>query len=129
MSPCDSYDHRTRGTLRFGATASTAWPCRARFGRLRLSIVVWRTAKRDCESAPAYSGETEDGFRIAEEDLKLRSGGEILKRVKADCPNSGLRILVYTRIYWQRRDDAKLILSQDKNLPRNAKCCGAALLI
>ena len=41
--------------LRFGATASTAWPCRARFGRLRLSIVVWRAAERDCESAPAYS--------------------------------------------------------------------------
>ena len=36
--------------------------------------------------------ETEDGFRIAEEDLKLRVVAKFWERVKADCPNSGLRI-------------------------------------
>ena len=61
--------------------------------------------------------ETEDGFRIAEEDLKLRGGGEILGTRQSGLPEFRLADLnVHADLLATARDDAKLILSQDKNL-------------
>ncbi|MED5358338.1 MAG: helicase-related protein, partial [Pseudomonadota bacterium] len=61
--------------------------------------------------------QTEDGFRIAEEDLKLRGGGEILGTRQSGLPEFRLADLtVHADLLATARDDAKLILSQDKNL-------------
>ncbi|MEC8777266.1 MAG: ATP-dependent DNA helicase RecG, partial [Pseudomonadota bacterium] len=61
--------------------------------------------------------ETEDGFRIAEEDLKLRGGGEILGTRQSGLPEFRLADLtVHADLLATARDDAKLILSQDKTL-------------
>ena len=61
--------------------------------------------------------ETEDGFRIAEEDLKLRGGGEILGTRQSGLPEFRLADLtVHSNLLATARDDAKLILSQDKDL-------------
>ena len=61
--------------------------------------------------------ETEDGFRIAEEDLKLRGGGEILGTRQSGLPEFRLADLtVHADLLATARDDAKLILSQDINL-------------
>ena len=61
--------------------------------------------------------ETEDGFRIAEEDLKLRGGGEILGTRQSGLPEFRLADLtVHADLLATARDDAKLILSQDKDL-------------
>ncbi len=67
--------------------------------------------------------ETEDGFRIAEEDLRLRGGGEILGTRQSGDP--GFRIAnlpEHTDLLAAARDDARLILAQDPNLtgPRGA---------
>ncbi|MEC7301939.1 MAG: ATP-dependent DNA helicase RecG, partial [Pseudomonadota bacterium] len=61
--------------------------------------------------------ETEDGFRIAEEDLKLRGGGEILGTRQSGLPEFRLADLtVHADLLATARDDAKLILSQDIDL-------------
>ena len=61
--------------------------------------------------------ETDDGFRIAEEDLKLRGGGEILGTRQSGLPEFRLADLtVHADLLATARDDAKLILSQDIDL-------------
>jgi len=61
--------------------------------------------------------ETEDGFRIAEEDLKLRGGGEILGTRQSGLPEFRLADLaVHAELLATARDDAKLILRQDNDL-------------
>jgi ATP-dependent DNA helicase RecG len=61
--------------------------------------------------------ETEDGFRIAEEDLKLRGGGEILGTRQSGIP--GFRIASLERhaaLMEMARDDARLIVEGDPHL-------------
>jgi ATP-dependent DNA helicase RecG len=61
--------------------------------------------------------ETEDGFRIAEEDLRLRGGGEILGTRQSGMP--GFRIArhdVHAHLMEIARDDARLIVETDPNL-------------
>jgi ATP-dependent DNA helicase RecG len=58
--------------------------------------------------------ETEDGFRIAEEDLRLRGGGDVLGTRQSGTP--GFRIAelsVHGELLRTARDDAALILSRD----------------
>jgi ATP-dependent DNA helicase RecG len=67
--------------------------------------------------------ETEDGFRIAEEDLRLRGGGEILGTRQSGMP--GFRIASLDRhgdLLEIARDDARLVVETDPNLmtPRGA---------
>ena len=67
--------------------------------------------------------ETEDGFRIAEEDLRLRGGGEILGTRQSGMP--GFRIASLDRhsdLMEIARDDARLVVETDPNLttPRGA---------
>jgi ATP-dependent DNA helicase RecG len=61
--------------------------------------------------------ETEDGFRIAEEDLKLRGAGEMLGTRQSGMPEFRLAdIGLHGDLLAAARDDAKLILSRDPEL-------------
>ena len=61
--------------------------------------------------------ETEDGFRIAEEDLKLRGAGDLLGIKQAGLPQMRLADLaVHTDLLEVARDDARLVVSQDAEL-------------
>ena len=61
--------------------------------------------------------ETDDGFRIAEEDLRLRGAGEILGTRQSGLPQFRLADLaVHQELMVVARDDARLILETDPTL-------------
>ena len=61
--------------------------------------------------------ETDDGFRIAEEDLRLRGAGELLGTRQSGLPEFRLADLVaHTELLAAARDDTKLILERDPEL-------------
>jgi ATP-dependent DNA helicase RecG len=61
--------------------------------------------------------ETEDGFRIAEEDLKLRGAGEMLGTRQSGLPEFRLADLArHQELITAARDDTKLILERDQAL-------------
>ena len=61
--------------------------------------------------------ETEDGFRIAEEDLKLRGEGDLLGTQQSGMPFFRLAKLDHHADLMEiARDDARLILNQDPDL-------------
>lgn len=61
--------------------------------------------------------DTEDGFRIAEEDLKLRGAGELLGTRQSGLPEFKLADLaVHGELLATARDDARLILETDPDL-------------
>jgi ATP-dependent DNA helicase RecG len=61
--------------------------------------------------------ETEDGFRIAEEDLKLRGAGEVLGTRQSGLPAFRLADLaVHGDLLAMARDDARLVLARDPDL-------------
>jgi ATP-dependent DNA helicase RecG len=61
--------------------------------------------------------ETEDGFRIAEEDLRLRGAGELLGTRQSGLPDFRLADLaVHGDLLGAARDDAKLVLERDSDL-------------
>ena len=61
--------------------------------------------------------ETDDGFRIAEEDLRLRGAGELLGTRQSGFPEFRLAVLPgHDELLAAARDDAKLILEQDSEL-------------
>jgi ATP-dependent DNA helicase RecG len=71
--------------------------------------------------------ETEDGFRIAEEDLRLRGGGEILGTRQSGTP--GFRIArpeQHADLMEVARDDARLVVETDPHLTTER---GAALRV
>ncbi len=60
---------------------------------------------------------TEDGFLIAEEDLRLRGPGEVLGTRQSGLPSFQLADLsVHADLLAAARDDAKLVLSRDPDL-------------
>ncbi|OJX81016.1 ATP-dependent DNA helicase RecG [Magnetospirillum sp. 64-120] len=60
---------------------------------------------------------TEDGFVIAEEDLRLRGGGEILGTRQSGLPEFKLADLsIHGELLAAARDDAALILARDPDL-------------
>jgi ATP-dependent DNA helicase RecG len=61
--------------------------------------------------------DTEDGFRIAEEDLALRGEGDVLGTRQSGLP--GFRIAqpaVHRELMTTARDDAALVLARDPQL-------------
>ena len=61
--------------------------------------------------------ESDDGFRIAEEDLKLRGTGELLGTRQSGVPDCRLAdLLAHDELLAMARDDTKLILAQDPEL-------------
>ena len=61
--------------------------------------------------------ETDDGFQIAEEDLRLRGAGELLGTRQSGLPEFKLADLtVYGELLAAARDDAKLIIERDPEL-------------
>jgi ATP-dependent DNA helicase RecG len=61
--------------------------------------------------------ETEDGFRIAEEDLRLRGAGELLGTRQSGLPEFRVADLaVHGDLLAAARDDAHLVLSEDPQL-------------
>ncbi len=60
---------------------------------------------------------TEDGFAIAEEDLRLRGGGEMLGTRQSGLPEFRLADLaIHGELLAAARDDAGLVLSRDPDL-------------
>jgi ATP-dependent DNA helicase RecG len=60
---------------------------------------------------------TEDGFKIAEKDLELRGGGEVLGARQSGMPEFRVAdVPGFQDLLAAARDDARLILSQDPNL-------------
>ena len=60
---------------------------------------------------------TEDGFLIAEKDLELRGGGEVLGARQSGAPEFRVaEVPNFTDLLAAARDDAHLILSQDPQL-------------
>jgi ATP-dependent DNA helicase RecG len=69
--------------------------------------------------------ETDDGFRIAEEDLRLRGEGDVLGTRQSGMPGFRLaRLEVHGKLLRAAREDAALVLNRDPKL-RSAR--GAAL--
>jgi ATP-dependent DNA helicase RecG len=69
--------------------------------------------------------ETEDGFRIAEEDLRLRGAGEVLGTRQSGLPEFRLaNLALHGDLLAAARDDAQLIMGRD---PRLADRRGEAL--
>ncbi len=61
--------------------------------------------------------ETEDGFRIAEEDLKLRGEGDLLGTRQSGLPGFRLaRLEMHGKYLGAARDDAALVLARDPGL-------------
>ena len=61
--------------------------------------------------------ETDDGFRIAEEDLRLRGAGEVLGTKQSGLPAFRVADLaVHGELLAAARDDARLILDRDPEL-------------
>ena len=94
--------HQLRGRIGRGAAKSTCL--------LMYHETLSETARRRL----AILRETEDGFRIAEEDLKLRGGGEVLGTRQSGMPEFRLADLsVHADLLAVARDDARLILDRD----------------
>jgi ATP-dependent DNA helicase RecG len=103
---------------------------RGRIGRGdKRSTCVLLYASPLSETAKSRLGilrETEDGFRIAEEDLRLRGAGELLGTRQSGLPEFRLADLtVHNDLLEIARDDARLALERDANL---ASARGKALV-
>jgi len=65
----------------------------------------------------ALMRETQDGFRLAEEDLQLRGGGELLgTRQSGDTPFRIASLEQITRLLPLAHDDARLLMERDGGL-------------
>ncbi len=97
--------HQLRGRVGRGTAASTCLLIRAN--------TIGETAR----ARLALMRETNDGFRIAEEDLKLRGGGEVLgTRQSGDAAFNIATPEQAERLLPVARDDARLLLERDGGL-------------
>ena len=64
---------------------------------------------------------TEDGFLIAEKDLELRGGGEVLGARQSGMPEFRVaEVPNFTELLAAARDDARLVLSRTRSCDRRA---------
>lgn len=97
--------HQLRGRIGRGAEKSTCI--------LMYPAKLTETARKRLE----IMRETEDGFVIAEEDLRLRGAGEVLGTRQSGLPEFRLADLaLHAELIATARDDAKLILEMDPDL-------------
>jgi ATP-dependent DNA helicase RecG len=97
--------HQLRGRIGRGSDRSTCL--------LLYKAPISETAK----ARLAILRETEDGFRIAEEDLRLRGEGDLLGTRQSGLPGFQIaRIETHGKYLGAARDDAALILSRDPTL-------------
>jgi len=97
--------HQLRGRIGRGTARSTC-------------LLLYRAPLGETAKARlAILRETEDGFRIAEEDLRLRGEGDVLGTRQSGLPGFRVaRIEVHGRLLQAARDDAALILARDPQL-------------
>jgi ATP-dependent DNA helicase RecG len=97
--------HQLRGRVGRGAGKSTC-------------LLLYRAPLGEIAKARlAILRETEDGFRIAEEDLKLRGEGDLLGTRQSGLPGFHIaRLEVHGKYLGAARDDAALILARDPDL-------------
>ncbi|MEX2201127.1 MAG: ATP-dependent DNA helicase RecG, partial [Dongiaceae bacterium] len=97
--------HQLRGRIGRGARASTC-------------ILLYQPPLGDTAKARLkVLRDTDDGFRIAEEDLRLRGAGELLGTRQSGLPAFRLADLaVHNELLKAARDDATLALERDPNL-------------
>jgi ATP-dependent DNA helicase RecG len=103
--------HQLRGRIGRGAEQSTCL--------LLYKAPLGETAK----ARLAILRDTDDGFRIAEEDLRLRGEGDVLGTRQSGLPGYRIaRIEVHGKLLAAARDDAALVLARDVALttPRGA---------
>jgi ATP-dependent DNA helicase RecG len=97
--------HQLRGRVGRGGERSTCL--------LLYKAPLGETAK----ARLAILRETEDGFRIAEEDLRLRGEGDVLGTRQSGLPGFRVaRIDVHGKLIGAARDDAQLALTRDPAL-------------
>jgi ATP-dependent DNA helicase RecG len=97
--------HQLRGRIGRGSGQSTC-------------LLLYKGPLGDTAKARlAIMRETEDGFRIAEEDLRLRGGGDVLGTRQSGVPGFRLaQLAVHGDLLRTARDDAALILGRDPDL-------------
>ena len=105
--------HQLRGRIGRGAVRSTC-------------LLLYKAPLRETAKARlSILRETDDGFRIAEEDLKLRGEGDVLGTRQSGMPGFRIaRIEAHGKFLKAAREDAMLVLGRD---PRLASPRGAAL--
>jgi hypothetical protein len=141
----DDHGDRACRTLRAGAIAPAARPGRARQRAFDLPAALQGAARRSGACAARIMRETEDGFRIAEEDLKLRGEGEVLgtrqsgirqlpaRLARRPCRSAGNRARRRTADHRDRCRTANpnaarrcACCSICSNATRRSGCCGPA---
>ena len=97
--------HQLRGRVGRGTGQSTC-------------LLLYKSPLGDTAKARlAILRDTEDGFRIAEEDLRLRGEGDLLGTRQSGSPGFRIaRLEVHGKYLGAARDDAALILSRDPKL-------------
>ena len=97
--------HQLRGRIGRGSERSTC-------------LLLYRAPLGETAKARlAIMRDTEDGFRIAEEDLRLRGEGDLLGTKQSGVPGFRVaRLEVHGKMIAAARDDAALILSRDPDL-------------
>jgi ATP-dependent DNA helicase RecG len=97
--------HQLRGRIGRGTAASSC-------------ILLYKAPLSETATARlAILRETEDGFRIAEEDLKLRGEGEVLGSRQSGAPDFRLaNPETDAELIAAARDDARLIIDRDPGL-------------
>jgi ATP-dependent DNA helicase RecG len=109
--------HQLRGRVGRGAAKSTCL--------LLYAQPLGETAK----ARLAIMRETEDGFRIAEEDLRLRGAGELLGTRQSGLPDMRLADLAaHAELLAAARDDARLVIERDAGLQSDRGSALRALL-
>jgi ATP-dependent DNA helicase RecG len=105
--------HQLRGRIGRGAERS-------------ICLLLYRAPLGETAKARlAILRETDDGFRIAEEDLRLRGEGDVLGTRQSGLPGFRLaRLEVHGKLLSAAREDAKLVLNRD---PKLKSARGAAL--